>query len=153
MNEKVIGIDPDVKESGWAILVDGNITKLETLKLHVLFRAIETNMPCHVCISAGWLNSVVNFHNKTADVKVRERISERVGANHEIGKQIAAFCSDIAVPYTLVRPRTKKVNHKQFTALTGYRGRTNQEERDAAMSAIAVLYSIQKTKITQDNEQ
>lgn len=153
MNTRLIGIDPDVKESGFAMLVDGRIEKLETLKLHVIFRAIELNSPCHVCISAGWLNSIVNFQNKQANARVRERISERIGANHEIGKQIASFCSYNNVPYTLVRPRTKKLNHKQFAALTGYPERTNQEERDAAMTAIAVLYSIDKTKQKNDTEE
>ena len=142
---KIIGIDPDTKESGVAVLEDDNFTLLTTMRLHRLFKYIEEEKPDNVCISAGWLNKVVNFHNKDVAMEVRERISERVGANHEIGKQIASFCASINTPYTLVRPRGKKVNSAQFNRLVGAPMRTNQEERDAAMTAL--FYSKKRIDI------
>src|SRR5690606_15356079 len=97
--------------------------------------------PDMVCISAGWLNKVVNFQNRDVGMKVRERISERIGANHEIGKQIAVFCKETGIPYVLVRPRGKKLNAAQFKCLTGWEHKTNQETRDAAMTIISYLSS------------
>lgn len=132
----IIGIDPDTNESGVAVIRGGAIAHITTMNLFTLFEYIRGLQPNNVCISAGWLNKVTNFQNREVEVRVRERISERIGANHEIGKQIALYCHEHGISYTLVRPIGKKVNSRQFGALTGYVGRTNQEERDAAMAAL-----------------
>lgn len=136
---KLIGIDPDTTLSGVATFTDSTIQKLELKTLFPLLEYIRDSRADMVCISAGWKNKVVNFQNRDVDEKVRERISERVGANHEIGRQIEAFCNSEGIPYTLVVPRSKKVNASVFAALTGYSQRTNQEHRDAAMCVIAYL--------------
>lgn len=142
----IIGIDPDTKASGVAFYYNegGYLAGLYLMTLYNLLSTIEKSKADMVCISAGWLNKVVNFQNRDVGMKVRERISERIGANHEIGKQIAAFCKDKAIPYTLVRPRGKKLNSAQFSKLTGWVPRTNQETRDAGMAIYSYLNSNNK---------
>lgn len=136
---RIIGIDPDTKASGVAVYENRSLVFLETKPLYDLLKFIIDYAPDIVCISAGWLNKITNFQDQISNVKVRERISERIGANHEIGKQIQTFCISRGINYILVRPRGKKLNARQFSGYTNWRSATNQETRDAAMTIYSFL--------------
>lgn len=136
----IIGIDPDTKLCGVSVMNGGSV-ELSLLGLFPTCALISRIMPDMVCISAGWLNNIVNFQDRNSSSKVRERISERIGANHEIGKQIKQYCDDNNIPTTLVRPAGKKVNGSQFARLTGIT-KSNQETRDAHMTILAFLKKV-----------
>lgn len=139
----IIGIDPDVTASGVAIY-SGTYT-LATMPLFNLMEYLgkaKNELQIKVGISAGWLNKKVSFHGNNLPDKVKERIAERVGANHEIGKQIETFCKDKNIPHFLARPRQRKVKSDEFKQLTGYEQRSNQEERDAAMVVWSYLLHV-----------
>ena len=148
MSDFRIGIDPDTDKSGVALfnvkskMVTGLYNKTFFELFGYLSDGKETDgVGIEVVIEAGWLNAKSNFHGAFGGAA--ERIGAKVGANHETGKKIAEMCEYLNIPYRLVKPLSlkvwggKKINHAQFVQLTGWVGRTNQEQRDAAMLVIA----------------
>ena len=132
MTNLIIGIDPDLEKSGVAILGQSlelkNLTFSETVNL---FRSQQDQIK-KVVIEAGWLNKKSNFrygHSKNAG----ERIAKNVGENHATGKLLAEMAKECGLAVVLVRSTRTKLNAEQFNCITGWQGRTNQEQRDAAL--------------------
>lgn len=137
--EYYIGIDPDIKASGFALY---NIQEkdLELVTNYSFFDLLKEfdklkDKISLVRIEAGWLNKKSNFHNKPGQTKeAGEKIASYVGANAETGKKIAEMCKSLNIPYELVKPLgTKDIDGKLFKQITKYSKRTNQDSRDAAM--------------------
>lgn len=128
----IIGIDPDLKKSGVAILGDSLELKTMTFAETVdLFRS-QQEVIKKVVIEAGWLNKKANFRS-THSKRVDEQISKRVGENHATGKLLVEMAKSLNLNVVEVRPTRKKKDADEFKRITGYVGRTNQEVRDAAM--------------------
>ena len=143
-----IGIDPDVKLSGVCVWNSQTrtIERLECLGFFDLFRRLESkamekgfDRKCtRIVIDAGWLNKT-NFHARANENhKVNSIIGERTGANHETGKKIVEMCEYLGLACELHRPTNSKIKSDYFARLTGWKGRTNQEMRDAAMLVFGV---------------
>ena len=144
MRKILIGIDPDVDKSGVAQMAFESLGLLNLSFFHLFDflshaknisenTVITAKIPIKVYIEAGWLNKS-NWH--TSDSKSRHvntRIGNNTGANHEVGRKIAEMCEYLKIDYELVRPTQSKVDAVYFKQLTKYQGRTNQEQRDAAM--------------------
>lgn len=136
MSKILIGIDPDVDKSGVAIMESGKLT-LKNLTMFELFdeltfiKSLDVNVKIY--IEAGWLNKT-NWHTSgKMNIATVAQIGARTGANHETGRKIAEMCEYLKIDYELVRPTQSKVKAIFFKQLTKYQGRTNQEQRDAAM--------------------
>ena len=128
----IIGIDPDLDKSGVAVLGQSfelkNLTFAETVEL---FR-IHQDQIKKVVIEAGWQNKKANFrggHSKRAG----ERIAKNVGENHATGKLLVEMAKSFGLAVVEVRPTKTKKNSEEFNRITGWQGRTNQEQRDAGM--------------------
>ncbi|MCU4491492.1 hypothetical protein KTI63_03300 [Acinetobacter guillouiae] len=128
----IIGIDPDLEKSGVAVLGQSfelkNLTFAETVEL---FRSHQDQIK-KVVIEAGWQNKKANFrggHSK----RVSEQISRRVGLNHATGILLVEMAESLGLAVVLVRPTKTKKNSEEFNRITGWQGRTNQEQRDAGM--------------------
>ncbi|EHU1299954.1 TPA: hypothetical protein PPD39_003606 [Acinetobacter baumannii] len=130
----IIGIDPDLEKSGVAILGNDlqlkNMTFPETVEL---FRNEQDSIK-KVVIEAGWENKKANFrvggcHSR----QVNEQIARRVGMNHATGILLAEIAQALGLAVLLVKPTKSKLNAEQFNKITGWQGRTNQEQRDAGM--------------------
>jgi hypothetical protein len=136
MKKLFIGIDPDTSKNGVAFWYkESQKLELENLTFFKLFDAIKElnrHYSITVVIDAGWLNKS-NFHVVGTNKNVNGKIGERVGANHETGKKIAEMCQYFCIDYILNKPTKSKVNKETFEKITGYKGRTNQETRDAGM--------------------
>jgi len=130
-----IGIDPDVERSGVAEW-DGSKLTLHTMTLIELFDFLSENKTndIQIYIECGWLIKKTNWKRSGKSIGVNERIAERTGANHEIGKQIIKFCEFHNIEFFKIKPSGlgKRYNSKQFQKLTGYDKQTNEEKRDAA---------------------
>ena len=128
----IIGIDPDLKKSGVAILGDSLVLKTMTFAETVdLFRSQQDQIK-KVVIEAGWLNKKANFRS-THSKRVDEQISKRVGENHATGKLLVEMAKSFNLNVVEVRPTRAKKNAEEFKRITGWQGRTNQEQRDAGM--------------------
>ncbi len=129
---KYIGIDPDIKESGVAVGVDGRIDNLYVMKFWDLIDFLDKNLEATIVIEAGWLNKTANYH-ATQNKFTAAKIGANVGANWQIGKLLEEYCLYMERNYLLVRPTRSKTDAKEFQLYTGWKKRTNSEQRDAAM--------------------
>ncbi|AVI34305.1 hypothetical protein AW863_RS10670 [Acinetobacter baumannii] len=141
----IIGIDPDLEKSGVAILGNDlqlkNLTFPETVEL---FRNEQDSIK-KVVIEAGWKNKKANFrvgggHSR----QVNEQIARRVGMNHATGILLAEIAQALGLAVLLVKPTKSKLNAEQFNKITGWQGRTNQEQRDAGM----LIWGMSRKKVT-----
>lgn len=135
MNNLIIGIDPDLEKSGVAILKDGSL-RLDNMRFYDLTQYFEVNKDQieKVIIEAGWLNKKSNVHGRYGQSKsAGERIAKNVGENHATGKLLVEIAKSLNLNVVAVRPTRTKKNSEEFNRITGWVGRSNQEQRDAAM--------------------
>lgn len=153
----IIAIDPDAEKNGVATLtINTRKLNLQTLSfpetldyLLYLKRQCEvTNEPYIVVIEAGWLNKG-NWHLINAESHARAAAKgNSVGRNHETGRKLVEMCEHWHIPHDTQKPlilrikgrniwkgRDGKITHEELAAFAGITGRTNQEERDAALIA------------------
>jgi len=142
MEKILIGIDPDVEKSGFCWYLNKEKFVLRNLTFFELFEQLKEckyydtevkEWTLKVYIEAGWLNKS-NWHKvNNGSAAINSNIGLRTGANHEVGRKIVEMCEYLEIEYELIRPKKSKVNAETFKALTKHQGRTNQEQRDAAM--------------------
>ncbi|WP_258580453.1 hypothetical protein [Acinetobacter baumannii] len=131
----IIGIDPDLDKSGVAVLKDG-LLRLDNMRFYDLTQYFEVNKDQikKVVIEAGWLNKKSNLHGRIGQSKrAGERIAKNVGENHATGKLLVEMAESLGLAVVLVKPTKSKKNSEEFNRITGWQGRTNQEQRDAGM--------------------
>lgn len=135
----IIGIDPDLDKSGVAILGDSLELKNMTFpEIVELFRNEQDNIK-KVVIEAGWLNKKSNFHGAYGQSKAKgEAIARNVGENHATGKLLVEMAKSLGLAVVEVRPTRTKLKAEDFNRITGWQGRTNQEQRDAAMLIVGM---------------
>ncbi|MDI9733057.1 hypothetical protein QM259_12250 [Acinetobacter baumannii] len=135
MSKIIIGIDPDLEKSGVAVLGQSHfeLKNLNFAEVVELFKA-EQDLIKKVVIEAGWLNKKANFRSgANKSIAVNEQISRRVGENHATGKLLVQMAKHMGLAVIEVKPTKAKINSKDFKRITGWQGRTNQEQRDAGM--------------------
>jgi hypothetical protein len=142
-----IGIDPDTVKSGVAQIDKETkqllVSCMTFFDLYDYLRQMDKETT-KVFIEAGWLNVKKNWHyspkyqtmTKESCISMASSIGAKVGANHEVGRKIVEMCYHLGLQYDLLVPKTQKVDDKYFKQLTNTTGKTNQEERDAAMLII-----------------
>lgn len=135
-----IGIDPDVKKSGVAVWKNNELD-LQNLTFFELYETLSLQRDLaflyehklKVIVEAGWKNIKSNWHYNGNNKNVVSRIGAKVGANHETGKKIIEMCEHLGVDYEEYVPHQKKIDAVAFALITGYKKRTNSEQRDAGM--------------------
>jgi hypothetical protein len=135
-----LGIDPDVSKSGVCLWDSKSkvIQELTCMTFPVLLDFLMSLKLHHatklkVVIEAGWLNKS-NWHSKfNASHAFNAKIGERTGANFEVGKKLFEMCEHYGIDAILAKPKRSKINAKDFSKITKYTKRTNQEMRDACM--------------------
>lgn len=132
----LIGIDPDVDKSGVAF-INGTTLTLENLTFFQLFDLLrfykEKEEKPTVFVECGFLNKS-NWHKKAGkSAAFNAKIGEYTGANFETAKKIVEMCEYLGLPYHKIRPTQKKIDNELFKQITGFKGKTNQEQRDAFM--------------------
>lgn len=152
-----IGIDPDADKNGVAMF-DRDTKALETTSLtfpdtldYLRYAYSQTRAAGRtliVIIEAGWLNKT-HWHVGYKDSQQAAAAKgNAVGRNHETGRKIAEMCAHWEIPHKLVKPlplkagsvnlwrgKDGKITAEELQKITGLRGRTNQEARDAALLA------------------
>jgi hypothetical protein len=157
MNNKpdyIIGIDPDVDNSGVATLeVSTRKLQLESLAFPQLLDYLQfvkrekqtaKQQKVVVVVEAGWLLKS-NWHLRNKDnIYEASAKGNSNGRNHETGRKIVEMCKHYGLPVELMRPLKKiwkgrggKITREELAAFTGIKGQNNQDERDAALIAWA----------------
>lgn len=128
----VIGIDPG-RHTGIATYQDGKLIALDTISPLGLERAIE---PADRVVFED--SRLISFMFTT--VKSRPaalKMARDVGQIDAWSGLITAICATLNIPCHGISPKGKgkKLDAKQFALITGWVGKSNQHERDAAMVA------------------
>lgn len=153
----IVAIDPDAEKNGVATLhTHSRHISAQSLTFpctldylrYIQRQAEVTQQHLIVVIEAGWLNTG-NWHLTKAESIARAAAKgNSVGRNHETGRKIIEMCQHWQMPHEEVKPlnlrikghniwkgKDGKITHEELAAFTGLKGRTNQEERDAALIA------------------
>lgn len=148
--EIVIGIDPDVRKSGLAYL-DVTTKEVQVIsnsfpQLLEYLQNIAGNYTLSgrvvVVVEASWLIST-NWHTKREDsVRTAARKGKDAGRCHEVGRKIVECARYYGLEVVEKLPLKKiwkgkdgKITDEEIKAFIRIEGRTNQEERDAALLA------------------
>lgn len=128
----IIGIDPDVDRSGFAIWIFNKKLRLEQHDLHDVFHTLLTLKDnCFVRLEAG-------HHVKSTWHKGGNAMARKVGRNHQVGFEIEKFCKRFNIPFELVKPcGLSSIDHDKFCKITGWdpKVKTNPEKRVAGLLA------------------
>lgn len=165
----VFAIDPDVSKSGCAeydlTQEGGGRLQLSALTFPQLLAKLETFKPMAddvlIAVEAGWLNRS-NWHlTRWGSAAKAAQMGNAVGRNHETGRKIVEVCEAWGLNVKAVRPlpkhwkgKDRKITREELKMLTGYDGRSNQDERDAALLAwrMAGVNTISVNKISKNRE-
>lgn len=147
----VIGIDPDVDESGVAFLiVESRILEVYRLTFAYLLDYLQEigdvlmreGKNFVVVVEAGWLNKAHWHVGKGGSAARSAAIGNHTGRNHEVGRKIVEMCRHYGIEVVEQPPLRKmwkgkdgKITHEELQHFTGITGKTNQETRDAALIA------------------
>lgn len=153
----IVGIDPDADRNGVATLTrESRQLTADTMTFPDLLdylrymqaQATTAHNILRVIIEAGWLNKT-HWHVSYNDSRQAAAAKgNAVGRNHETGRKIAEMCQHWEIPHELMKPlalkaggvnlwqgKDGKITAEELTEITGLKGRTNQEARDAALIA------------------
>lgn len=129
-----MGIDPG-QHTGLAMFRAGRLSALETIQPHELPGAIKALMPDRVVFEDSRLQSHVwtSVPSKAAALKM----ARNIGQIDAWCTLITAVCADLGIAAHGISPAGKggKLNAAEFERLTGWVGRSNEHERDAAVVA------------------
>lgn len=151
----IVGIDPDVDKSGYAVLKCGEckVTTLDALGFFQLQsyltalaeRARNLDVSMVVVVEASW-KIQANWHVNQYDRRNRAAAKGYdVGRNHQVGMLIVEMCKVNGIPVVEHIPlrkcwsgKDRKITHEELTKFCPVeKNRTNQEMRDAALLAWA----------------
>lgn len=131
----IIGIDPDVDQSGIAIYDTElkQLTDVRSVPLFALCEQIDVTVAGGnylIRLEAGWLKKKSNWHGGKG--AVAQCIAKQVGRNHEIGRQIEKYLIQQKYNYELLEPRGYSNIFKDaefFKQVTGWTKQTNEDSR------------------------
>ena len=143
MKKLIIGCDPDVDGKGFAIYEDGKLDDLGTFSLIDLYRLIDyllnhdreqSEIELHIEDLNG--NKSSSFNHRSRQTKqVQNKISESVGRCKQIQLEVEKVAEhfNIKIVHHPVSSKWKSsAGKKEFEAVTGWTGRSNEDNRSAA---------------------
>lgn len=134
MTVHILGIDPGAN-TGLAGFDGGALVWLRTIEPHSIEHFLRHHAPTRVVFEDSRLESKVwtTAGSRAAALK----IARNVGQIDAWCSLITAICADLSIPAHGISPTAKgaKLGAEGFAMATGWQGRSNQHERDAAMVA------------------
>ena len=130
----IIGIDPG-KHTGVAIFTGGRLTELRTTDPQGVAALLDEIQPERVVFEDSRLTRAT-WARGVSPAAMR-KIARNVGQIDAWCTQLVDLCAARGIVAHGISPNGKgaKVTAVQFAKLTGYTGRTNAHQRDAAMVA------------------
>ncbi len=149
MSSMVIGIDPDLEKSGIATVIDGKLITLDTMGFFELTDFILEHKHVAHFIVEDVEHDKTTYHRPGANQAAMRKIAQNVGQVKAIGRLLGVYLSDCDAQFTLIKPlkgRVKKAKKdaEYFNEITGWKGRSNQDKRDAALLAMSYTGSLKR---------
>ncbi len=131
----IIGIDPGI-ESGIAVYMDGKLISLLTFIPLKAVEMIRRSSPSLVILEDSTLTSHI-FTAPGVAHRAALKVARNIGEVDAYCKIIKQVCGELGIAYRSISPKDKgkKIDAKEFERITGWAGKSNQHERDAAMVA------------------
>ena len=140
-----IGIDPDLIASGIAVVDGKELKHLLSIKLPDLISTIKAiGSPAEVCIklenpeaNKGLFASRQN-KNKAVSIAIAMSVGKVQATTHNIKELLESvgYAVKLITPLKGEVKRQAKADAKYFNKLIGWAGRSNQDQRDAALIAL-----------------
>lgn len=130
----ILGIDPG-KHTGVAIFIGGKLTELRTTDPQGVAALLDEIQPERVVFEDSRLTR--STWARGVSPAAMRKIARNVGQIDAWCTQLVELCAARGIVAHGISPKGKgaKVSAVQFMKLTGYTGRSNQHQRDAAMVA------------------
>ena len=130
----ILGIDPGIR-TGVAVFHHGGLTALLTIEPHMIPETLCLHGPNRVVFEDSRLTSPVFSARGSRAAALK--IARNVGEVDAWCRLITLVCAEMQIPAHGISPARKgaKLNSMQFRQQTGWEGKSNQHERDAAMVA------------------
>ena len=130
----VLGIDPGAR-TGVAIYRAGQLDELRTIGPHEIDELLTELRPSRVIFEDSRLQS--HTWSAAPSRAAAAKMARNVGEIDAWCRLITAVCERQGIASHGISPKGKgaKLTHEQFVAVTGWAGRSNQHERDAALVA------------------
>lgn len=143
----IIAIDPDMKKPGVCVLNDdGTIVDLFSLSFYELIELIGLNKSFEFVIEDVNQVKTIYAANRRDNKSVGLQIAQNVGMVKAAGTIICDLITDITGKPPKLAPvglgKQVKRNATLFKQITGWKGRTNEDMRDAY--AVAIWYHSKK---------
>lgn len=132
----ILGIDPGA-HTGVAHFLDGVLVLLETIQPHEIERTLREVMPARVVFEDSRLETRAwNARSKGA-YGAALATARSLGQVDAWCRLITDVCEELQIPAHGISPTAKgaKRGAENFAVYTGWKERSNQHERDAAMVA------------------
>ncbi len=128
----IIGLDPGV-HTGVAMFSNGRLASLATCPPHMLAEAIKD--ASRVIFEDSRLTSFMFTTVKSRPAALK--MARNVGEIDAWCRLITSLCEAAGIPAHGISPQNKgaKLSATEFNRFTGWTGKSNQHERDAAMVA------------------
>lgn len=130
----VLGIDPGAR-TGIAIFAGGVLSELKTVTPHQIHAMLSDTKPSRVIFEDSRLESHTWTQVKSRPAALK--MARNVGEIDAWCKLIVGLCETLKIPAHSISPQGKgaKLDAAKFAAATGWTGKSNQHERDAAIVA------------------
>jgi hypothetical protein len=142
----IIGIDPDVSKSGVGVVSSKGEVEVFSFTFPELIEHLKLSAQLKDCtvvvVEASWKIST-NWHTGRGDsIRTAARKGKDAGRCHEVGRKIVECAQYYGLEVVEKLPLKKiwkgkdgKITDAEIKAFMPIQGRTNQEERDAALLA------------------
>ena len=142
----IIGIDPDVSKSGVGVVSSKGEVEVFSFTFPELIEHLKLSAQLKDCtvvvVEASWKIST-NWHTGRGDsIRTAARKGKDAGRCHEVGRKIVECAQFYGLEVVEKLPLKKiwkgkdgKITDEEIKAFMPIQGRTNQEERDAALLA------------------
>lgn len=133
---RVIGIDPDANKHGISLFENGALVNLYNLELFGLYELITWELSGNVdLISIENVCGNNSLFRKSANEETQVSIGRRLGMVQQSQTEIERMCAYLEIP--IIRNKISSIwknqaGKKQFQAVTGWKGKSNEDTRSAA---------------------
>lgn len=141
---KTIAIDPDLRKSGVALVIDGKLAELHSLpfvdvlpylQMHSEPANLLVKIENPAAISAMW-----SQRNKMS-LAAKMSVAQDVGRVMAVAELLQQVIENAGYKVKMIKPlsgpvKRAKDDAEYFNRLTGWTGRSNQDKRDAALIAL-----------------
>lgn len=130
----IVGLDPGAN-TGLALFLAGRLEELRTIAPHEIELVLSELKPSRVVFEDSRLQS--HTWTTSRSRAAAAKMARNVGQVDAWCILITAVCARLGIPAHGISPAGKggKLNAERFAAATGWAGRSNEHERDAAMVA------------------